>query len=594
MAKGSQIRKRPVPAKPGWQASVLVVAALVGLVASFGTRGQAQAVDLAAAWLGVAGLLGSAATWSVWRTRGVPVPSRLAVSVGSFVLWLLAASVLSGRGWSAFAGETTSGLGWLSVAALVAVALGGWVSAEHSALLAGRYAWLVVLGESLALFLQRATGADLVAGTLPNSTYFGEAILLLLPWTLSDEPSGRGLARWRQEGVSLLAVTALAASGARVAAVAGAVWLVWAAGRRLNGGRRLRLAVAAVVMVAVVAAGLVFAADEVLGSAGVNAAGKRPQMWAAAVVAVAARPALGWGADGFLAGGAATVSRQLTRAGLVFGPGSTDPHNLLVWVAVSAGLVGLALFCWLAVEVVLAWRHRPRPAYRGPAVSGVVMFLFVLLTAPAAVQVLPLFGLMLGISLGGAQAPPVAAGARKVSMLVGSAVLAVASFVLAANMLTRAPLETPGPDASVKVAPISLAVTRVWPFDAHLAYLASLHTGFAVVASPGLVAEGVDLAQAQRAADLDARNPFYALELARTRRFYRQPAADVDTAFRETLRRYPALPLAHAEYAASLASAGRRAEALRQIELAEALDAGDPQVQAALDSARKALDAPRP
>jgi hypothetical protein len=78
-----------------------------------------------------------------------------------------------------------------------------------------------------------------------------------------------------------------------------------------------------------------------------------------------------------------------------------------------------------------------------------------------------------------------------------------------------------------------------------------------------------------RAVELDRRNPFYALQQARTLWKLGAPAESVDAAFVETLSRYPLYPIARAEYAAFLAQAGRYDEARTQIAVSRLVDAFD-------------------
>ena len=168
--------------------------------------------------------------------------------------------------------------------------------------------------------------------------------------------------------------------------------------------------------------------------------------------AVAERPLTGWGPDGFGVGRAAAST--LERAASVVGPGTPDPHNLLVWVAASTGVIGLALFAWFATEVMLAWRSRAQCGVDiAPPVWAVCMCIAVGMTAPLTLHVWPMLALMLGISL---WQPPVYGNTKAVPALKADdgrlravsvaafAIIALASGAMALNAATRASLEITG------------------------------------------------------------------------------------------------------------------------------------------------------
>jgi hypothetical protein len=585
--------------------------ALVGaaLLALFGLGGhtQAEAADVGAAVLATAGAI---AAISVIVARAAQV-SRLALAWCAFAAWALVSAFASGRVWASLAGESTDMVGWFAIVAMLAIALAVAVRSDAvRRVLATVAPWAlaVELGFAAVQLVTSFGSADVgaaVRGTLPNSTYFGEAVLLLLPWTLV---SARGRLRMSapvRVGLAAASVVILAASGSRVAAVLSLVWAgfaVWRSGREAKRSTAFRIGTVAAMVATALAAGLAFAGTELLDIT--HVLGERPQMWRQAVLAVAERPLTGFGPDGFLAGGVSVGTPDAVRAGaapLLFGPGSTDPHNLLMWVAVSTGIVGLALFAWGVVELLL--RIRSSRGLLGEsegakaAAWGAALLAVLLLTAPGAVQVLPLFALVLGGSAGvgaaGAAAPEgTHARARTLARAGTLAVLGVALVACVSslgNAVTRLPLESASETRSPGIARSAQAASDFWRADAHLAYLASVHWGWAVRANPRLAAGRPDLAAIARAVKLDRRDPFIALEYARTLGFYAEPPASVERAYREAIRRWPLFPLAHAEYALVLAHDQKNAQAAEQIDLALLGGGSDPARDAAVMQAKTLL-----
>lgn len=560
----------PAPRESGGAAlaAVIVAASLAPMLLWFGAANATQAVDAVTA-LSAAGA--SVACIVALLTGSGPAITRRVVLPGALFLgWALMSALASGRGWSAFAGQPTSMLGWSTLAALAALALVAASAAPRLRPWFAGWAWAFVAAQSLLAIGQLFRGAP-AAGTLPNSTYLGEMLLLLLPWTLAENDRP-----WLRRISAALAVVALSAGGSRVASAVALVWAVWWILRRSGLPARARHATAASAAVLAAAAGLLFARAELLGTVRVATLGLRPVMLRLAAEAVALRPILGWGPDGFVAGGgaASTLERARSSTLIVLQPGSVDPHSSLAWIAVSTGVVGFALFTWLAVAVVRNWRAQ---AVSGedvaPAAWAVAGSFVVMLTAPAALQTLPLFAVVLGLSLAsGTREPdrrsnggPGAARHWWTSALV---VLALITALAAANGATRARLELASAERSPSLAPAAEKAARLWAVDPHLWHLASLHWGYVGLADPRIAASRPDLTAAEKAVALDARDPFYALELARTRRYYELPPAQVEAAFTEAFMRYPAFPLGRAEYALFLAQQGRDDDARRELELA--------------------------
>ncbi len=590
-AMRAQGATRPVSGRDPF-AVALIVFAVLGLVSLAGARVQAQAMDEGAVVLGLAGLV---AAVSFVRSGAVAVPRfRLGIAWTAFLAWALVCAALSGRVWASLVGEVTNLLGWCSLAALTAVVMAASSRATSVRGLLAFIAPIVVFGQTAATLVQLALGTT-PRGSLPNSTYLGEAVLLLLPFVLEDDGGKDVIGRPQRVALAVSAVVTLAAAGSRVAAIAGVVWLVWALVTRRDVTMRFRVLVAAGLVVAVAVGGLVFARAEVLGSLGADTLGERPQMWRAVALAVAARPLLGYGPDGFVAGGVAVTTPELARREpvLVYRPGAVDPHDVLAWVAVSTGAIGLALFVWALAEIGLAWRRGTKDGVRvGPAAWAVGTTAMVLLTAPLAIQVVPLMGLVLGVSLApAARGSVVPASARGLSAarFAGPVAVGFAALVLALNAGTRLPLEVHDAQVSPRLVRFAQAATDVWRFDPHLAHLASLHWGWVAASDRGVAATQPDLAAIERAVAVDSRDPFVALEYARTLRFYGADTATVERAFLAAFERWELYPLARAEYAILLAEAGRDAEAREQIEIAKLVEDRDADRRDAIAAAEAEL-----
>ncbi len=588
-------------------AAVICAAAAIALI-SPPLADKAQATDVSAAWLGIAGVAAALGLLLLRANPSSSRPTRLGLAWIAFLSWTLLSAVTSGRIWSALVGESTSMLGWATLVALTGIALASAVAGVQVRRLLYRYAWILVLGQSLlalamVVFMTEAQ-RWVATGTLSNSTYFGEALLLLLPWVLPARMTARPWERRVRYATAALAVAALAAAGSLVAVAVAAIFLGWMVARRSGLATGRRVALLSVVLVIAAASALIFARFEVVQNLQDISLGSRVSMWRQSALATGARPILGWGPDGYMAGSAAILTPELARspAGILqLIRGSYDPHNLVAWVAVSTGFVGLALFAWFVVEMTLTWRARMRSgAGIAPAAWGVALCTAVALTAPLPPTILPLFALMLGASLGAPAADEdgsAAGGGRTSTRRAFAAVViagALISAILAANAATRAPLEVTGAQVSPPLAPQALAASGFWRLDPHLAYLASIDAAWAAATVPQYSQQRADLTAIERAVSLDRRDPFYALELARTLQFYQEPFGTVDAAYREALRRYPLFPLAQAQYAAYLAQSGRLKEAQAHLDIAVLIADENPERLSAIRSAEDLISKSRP
>lgn len=583
-AAGSGARRRKL--RPSASAVALVASCLSGLALSVLTSSQVVAVDLAALALGLAGVIGAITALlrpqALTRSMSGPIFAWLA-----FLGWALVSVLTSGRGWSAFVGEPTNLWGWLSLAAATAVAIAAAARFEEVGAALAAVAPAVIVVELAIVLLQAATGQT-IRGSLPNSTYLGELVVLLVPFV------GLRSDRTRSKAADALAVGAIAvvaASGARAATLSILAWFVAERVWRRARTARERLLTVGIAAIVAVGSALAFARDEIAATFAASTWAERLLMWSDAWRAVLARPVIGYGPDGFVAGGTSVSTVERMRQGpvlLYHLYGTADPHNLVTWVGVSAGIVGVFLVALTLVHVVRRWRENAElPEQRKAAIWALCMTAITLLTAPAATQIAPILGLVLGLSLEGARGA--GTGRSPQALRWTPAVLGVMAGALAASMLLRIPFEEPSQSRSPRIAQAALRAAETARFDPYLWYLASQHLGWAVRAGAASLDERPDLRAAENAAALDRRNPFYALEVARTLAFYGAPSPDVDEAYAEAFRRWPAFPLAHAERAYYLATTGRRKEAERELAIARLCSGDCADVEAAIRAAEKTL-----
>ena len=456
---------------------------------------------------------------------------------------------------------------------------------------------MVVLGEATFAIGARFAGIESVsAGTLSNSTNLGIVFILLMPWAFSevlefDDPVAR-----LKIVTALLAVAALAITESRVAFLVVLAWLAWALLTRVRYTGRIQLWVGLSLLVAVVFA-LVMMATGPSSIFDRAALGERPQMYAQAVRAVQARPFLGWGMDGFLSGGASSSTFSVVESGnsLTFGFGRSDPHNILLALAVSSGIPGVLLFVWAAVSSSIIVVRARRPGSVAPHLLwALVGAAVILLTTPLVVHVGPLLAVMLGMGAEGVVGLQESSAEDPRRRLIRHSLLialGVAAFTLALNSLSRAPLEVANQDRSPRLAATALRVAALWPADAHLAYLSSLHSGWAGQADPLGGWQERDLAALDRAVRMDRRNPVYALERALAIQHYGGAPGAIEAAYAEAFERYPAYPPARAEYALYLAQTGRIDEARAQLDAIAGITDADPARIAAVEAAEAAIAA---
>lgn len=499
------------------------------------------------------------------------------------VIWAVIATAFSGRAITALFGEATSNLGLLSMMALGVL---GWYAASHPSPVRRALRWaaplLIIVQGGWALL--QPVGLDAGHGGYGNSSTLGLALAILLPWTLDNGPDGIETASWERFArrlVAAFAVLVCLVIEARAAAGLMTVLLVWRLARPMLGSRRVARRVAAV--------GSLMGAIAVLGIAVLEYAGRSPveffsiryELWLTALRALAQRPISGYGPDGFFSAGARHVSLTPVRmdSPLIFGDGTTDPHNLLIWLAVSFGLVGLGLFVAL---LFLAARAGARSEQApGPGLASSVIGFLLLLTMPASLDVLPLWALSVGCWAGAllGRETPGSAPQRKLtastrhairaprasvepSALVITAVLGAALVLLAVDSTARVSL---GPASYFRPLPLRTTASMAswFGWDPYFTHELNASFGDAQLTGIGAISQTQRWSQLtpRRAVSLDRHNPYFALSYARAAWNAGVSRERIEAAYAEALRRYPTFPLAHADLALVSAQAGDSAAA---------------------------------
>lgn len=597
-SRNSKAVMAPAPVRAiGWAPLVLFVACIsVFLVPPL--PNQALGLDIVAMWVGATGA--GAALLLLFVRKPEPGLSLSGAAFIAFMAWALLGALASGRVWPALVGESTNRFGWMTLVCLAAIAWAASRWAPEVTWLLRRHAWWIVLLESLfALFRLMLTNDLAVGGTLPNSTYLGEAFLLLLAWIPPDTDTPPWQKRYRS-GTIALAIFTLAVVQSRAALLVATLWLLWTFLRAMRASLRLKVSVVLAVMTVAVVALISFMPAGVLGPNGSVPFGGRLAAWGQAGAATLKRPVLGWGADGYWPAAASVRTIEAANAGhsLLLGPGATDPHNFLVWVGVSTGTVGLLLWLWFGLETARAWARSEARRTVAPAAWSLAAVLAVGLTAPIPLHISLLFALIVGVGFGAASASAAVSERRFefpgwVPVAAASLALLVA-LVFSLNAMTRAMYQTASQQRSPAIAADAASASSLWAADPYLAYLSSLHAGWAAATDPQAGWAAADMEALDRALRLDRRNPFYALERARASIHYGGTPEQVDAAFAEAFERYPAYPLARAEYARYLAANGRPDDARQQLEIISAIDDDDPSRAKAVQEAQSLLVSPTP
>ena len=259
-----------------------------------------------------------------------------------FLVWALISALASDRFWAGMMGEPTNMLGWFLLLAATAMVL---VGSNNGAALRRHlesWVWLVVLARTPLGHLGQLTATDQSAGTFFNSTYLGEGLLLLLPWCLPgpETPGADGI-----RYATIAFACRRSRSQARVHRLLLLVSVVWAVARRLHVPPAYKLV--ALSGLSLIALGSLIAmrrssstTQERRSSAGALSCGfRRRTRRSPSSPGGIGTEWLRYGQGGY------GRARECGRCGRAR---DVDPRCLLVWVAVSTGVIGLTLFAWAA------------------------------------------------------------------------------------------------------------------------------------------------------------------------------------------------------------------------------------------------------
>lgn len=209
-------------------------------------------------------------------------------------------------------------------------------------------------------------------GTLGNPIFLGALATLLLPLAVVLMLHARGRAVWAYGGAAVMLYAALVTSQTRsawIGAAAGGLILVWLMPKTAASWRRAALLVVGFVVVTAV---LVLTHPHALLTQRLSSAvdtkdyslHQKLYVWKHTLPLIAQRPVQGWGFS--------TLVGQFKDIGSpeylqVFGSKEIvlvdSPHNELLHIAYSAGLLGLAAYAWLWAAAVGGIRRalRDRP-----------------------------------------------------------------------------------------------------------------------------------------------------------------------------------------------------------------------------------------
>jgi O-antigen ligase len=563
-----------------------VACALITLATAFNPFGTVQFTDLPMLSLALTALV-LVALIPAEKTVQALVAWRVAWAGLAWYAWAKICAALAPMPLTAFFGLPGSGYGWLAIGALGVAVLLGAARSNRLRTALGTVAPFVLVGEGILVFWQLA-GGHYPGGSFSNSSYLGLVVLALLPFS-AETASDAAAPGWRRALGAVGVVVALAAmlvGDARVALVVGVAVTAAFAVRAVGSSRRWSVARTAGAWAASVA-GLGAVLGVALVATGQTAVvgaffADRSRLWGPALRAIGHRPITGFGPDGYDAGIYSFVSARGINPAAGFGQVSPDPHNLLLWVMVSTGIVGLALFGWWLYEIGRNWIHQVRAggaaSLFAPAV-GALAYGALALTTPAAMQSMPIFALVLASSLriegsgvavarGASAAKGAAPQASRLQGLAARTARWLAIVLVAISLLgTLTRLSIARVDAQDQGDPrLTQALANAWHYDAFLYYRASIDWGYAVGRDSALRQTRPDLIAIRRAVALEPINPIYRTELARTLGFYGEPPSVVEPAFRDALRLFPGSPDAHAGYAEYLMSQGRMQDAGRVLE----------------------------
>ncbi|MFN8017449.1 MAG: O-antigen ligase family protein [Acidimicrobiales bacterium] len=503
---------------------VVAAAALLLLIANAPELQRGSPVLLAAvAWpLGAVGLVG----------LGILVHrrDRAAIFGAAFLGWALLSVAFSGQANMAWNAGWSGDRGWVYLAAYLGIWAIGRRRGSAGARLVGGALRVGHVAHARVAYIQAATpnGTGLISladgramGFTLNPVMLGA--LMSGGVAMLGARAGRG-GRWWWGWLALVVVLAVAGNmaGSRIGLVGMVVLAPLAAGlgaRPRAGGGMAAIRAAAVLGAVLVgmfigSLALPLSASGRLGGAEGTSSGtaNRAAMWKAGAEAVVEKPVLGWGPNRFRS----ATNERVTRSFVLHeGPDRTfaDAHNLIVELAVTTGLPGLALagaFAWFAAR-----RARGPLAWYAAGVGLTWLFEpFAVATAPTALLALGLAAVATDPPV--VADPPLARRGPRVASHVLASVLGVlalatgARLVYADHLLAVAQTD-PDPTDVVRRA------NQAWPGDPGLVdlYARQLGQDALLQKDPALARRA--LAQSERAVELEPRYWYFWSELGASR-----------------------------------------------------------------------------
>ncbi len=516
----------------------------------------ASAALLAAAWA-----LGTGDGRAALRSGA---GGRTVAAVGAVWVALVAAAVFAGRPGLSLLGYPNSAMGLAQLGAVTLVGMGAmWLAGDlRRALAYGAPA--VVLIQAAVAVTQMGRVPD-IRGTLSNSIYMSQVVLLCLPLVLGGEMllGRKGAVPWWRVAVTAIGLATIAASGSRTSLVLAAVMVLALALWRKGpvGDARVRAGLGGAL---VLAAATALSAPKVRAALGLYLDfGTRRGYLHALRVAFASSPLVGHGPDSFFYESAASAAGAGQTALWLGG----SAHDIFMDALVVGGVLLLAALLWLAVEVSLRWRERLKGGWSEvwlPLAAG--LYVATAIIQPMPMQSLPLFALVLGASVGndsggGALPGPVGTPLRVFAVGIPAAL----ALVCAAWAFTHVVVAEPGP-ATLQGARRVESAAALWRIEPYLYQTASLRYGSVGGSQASAEVMSADLAAIDRAADIAPDDPVIALERARAMAHYGLDPQGALAAFDSVVRRWRSWTEPRLDYARYLVALGREKDAASQLE----------------------------
>lgn len=430
-------------------------------------------------------------------------------------------------------------------------------------------------------------------GTLENSTYMAQVVLMALPLAIALLV-GRAGPRFSRFVPGVLAFTVagfFVFTESRTAAVIALAYGLWSIMPEAWRAARPALTRWAVLGgIAAVSASGTAAALAVRGVIPVPGVvfGATPRLWALGARAGFVGP------DGYRFAIARIAGPEFhaVQPGWPGGPAQMagDSHNLLIGWYSAAWWPGVVLGLVFSAVIVHAW-ITAGDSRRSPFAAGALLYAATLLTAPAPLQTLPLAILILGASLPLMTPAEKDASSPAWSRFMGGSMGAVAVAAMMATMLflgttgSRLSVVAEGPSVTEAEAAHASAVAGFWRFDP-LAHAIAARRWAWVAASGVAGARAREVAEWEAVLALEPENPIYRSEYVSASVLSGREGADGEIA--AALDLYPSSPELNGVAAVV---AGRKGDVTGMRRRIETLLAAEPEEPRTYDLAAQAYSA---